>query len=75
MPRLTGLETLRRVKQIDAGLPCILISAGMDDRLAEEARRARAFSVLSKPVRVGELTRTVGSALQLTYDWPAPTGS
>ena len=75
MPRLTGLETLRRVKQLDAALPCILISAGMDDVLAEEARRARAFSVLSKPVRVGELTRAVGSAMQLTYDWDISGGT
>ena len=72
MPRLTGLETLRRVKQLDAALPCILISAGMDDVLAEEARRARAFSVLSKPLRVEELTHAVGSAMRTTYDWPAP---
>jgi CheY-like chemotaxis protein len=70
MPRLTGLETIRRVKQYRENLPCILISAGLDDRLAEEARRAKAFSALAKPVRYAEVTRTVEQALQITYDWP-----
>jgi len=54
MPRLSGLETLRRVKQITEQLPCILMSADMDDRLAEEALQARAFRVFSKPVRFSD---------------------
>ena len=70
MPRLTGLETIRRVKQYRENLPCILISAGLDDRLAEEARRDKAFSALAKPVRYAEVKRTVERALQITYDWP-----
>lgn len=70
MPRLTGLETIRRVKQFCESLPCILLSAGLDDRLAEEARRAKAFSALAKPVRYAEVKRTVERALQLTYGWP-----
>ena len=70
MPKLTGLETLRRVKQVRELLPCILISADMDERLAEEARLARAFSVLSKPVRSAEITRVVDSALRSVYQWP-----
>ena len=71
MPRLTGLETIRRVKQIDVTLPCILMSAAVDDRLAEEARQAQAYWVLSKPVLFHEVTRIVCSALHATYDWPA----
>ena len=71
MPRLTGLETIRRVKLFDESLPCILMSADLDERLAEEALRAHAFSVLRKPVRFAEVTRVVWTALQLTYDWPA----
>jgi CheY-like chemotaxis protein len=70
MPRLTGLETIRRVKEFCENLPCILLSAGLDDHLAEEARRARAFSALAKPVRYAEVKRTVDRALRLTYDWP-----
>lgn len=69
MPRLTGLETLRRVKQTHARLPCILISADMDAVLAEEAERADAFSVLAKPVRFAEVLGTVRRALETTYSW------
>lgn len=72
MPKLTGLETIRRVKQVREVLPCILISAEMDERLAQEARSAQAFSVLAKPVRSAELTRTINQALESVYGWPSP---
>lgn len=71
MPKLTGLETIRRVKTLHELLPCILLSADMDERLAEEARRARAFSVLSKPVRFAEVTSVVSRAMRSVYDWPS----
>ena len=69
MPKLTGLETLRLVKQFKALLPCILLSAHWDERLLEEVRHARAFSVLSKPVSLGQLTGAVRQALERTYAW------
>jgi CheY-like chemotaxis protein len=69
MPRLTGLETLRRVKQINAQLPCILLSARMDDVLREQAQQAQAFSVLPKPVSRGDLTSAVDHALRMAYGW------
>jgi CheY-like chemotaxis protein len=69
MPRLSGLETLRLVKQIKAILPCIILSANADDELREEARRAEAFSVLSKPVSRINLTNIVRVALRRTYNW------
>jgi len=51
-------------------LPCILLSADMDERLAEEARRAKAFSVLSKPVRFADVTSVVSRAMRSVYGWP-----
>jgi CheY-like chemotaxis protein len=69
MPRLSGLETIRRVKQLYERLPCILISAAMDEALVEEARRANAFSVLSKPIRFAELNGAIRGALWATYAW------
>src|SRR5262245_61569704 len=50
MPRLTGLETMRRVQELYTPLPCILISAALDDQLIQQAWEARAFSVLPKPI-------------------------
>jgi CheY-like chemotaxis protein len=69
MPRLTGLETLRLVKQFKAILPCILLSAELDEWIVEQARLARAFSVLCKPVTRRQITGVVAQALQRTYNW------
>ncbi|OHB80752.1 MAG: hypothetical protein A2V98_26680 [Planctomycetes bacterium RBG_16_64_12] len=74
MPKLTGLETLRRVKQFKSILPCILLSANLDDLLVEQARMAQAFSVLSKPVTLRQITRVVRLALERTYDWTENRG-
>lgn len=70
MPKLTGLETLRLLKQFKALLPIILLSAGLDDALAEQARRARAYSVLSKPITGRQITGIVHQALKWAYNWP-----
>jgi CheY-like chemotaxis protein len=72
MPRLTGLETLRLVKQIKALLPCILLSANLDELIVEQAQRAQAFSVLAKPVTRVQITGVVHQALQRTYNWQGP---
>lgn len=69
MPRLTGLETLRLVKQIKAVLPCILMSAQLDEAIIEQARRAHAFEVLPKPVTRRQITGIVRQALERTYNW------
>jgi CheY-like chemotaxis protein len=70
MPRLSGLETLQRLREFRAGLPCILLSAQMDDLIIEQAKLAHAFSVLSKTVTVNQITSLVRLALQRTYAWP-----
>ncbi len=69
MPKLTGLETLRMLKEFRAMLPCILLSAQLDERTIEQAFRAHAYSVLSKTVTVGQITSAVQQALQRTYAW------
>lgn len=69
MPKLTGLETIRRLKQVRSILPCILMSAHLDDRIMEQAKLVRAFSVLAKPVTRREITGAVRLALERTYNW------
>jgi CheY-like chemotaxis protein len=69
MPKLTGLETLRLVKEVRSLLPCILLSARLDEALRDAALRANAFSVLSKPVSCGDITSAVARALRETYGW------
>jgi CheY-like chemotaxis protein len=67
MPRLTGLETLRQLRRFRAVLPCILMSAQLDESIIEQAHREHAFSVLSKLATLRQLTATVHSAVEQTY--------
>lgn len=70
MDVLTGLEAVRIMKQINAILPCILITADATDELRQDASEANAFEVLSKPFKRQELVSTVSDALLETYDDP-----
>lgn len=74
MPKLTGLETLRLVKQVKALLPCILMSAQLDDTIIEQAQRAQAFSILAKPITRRQITGIVRQALERTYNWSLGRG-
>ena len=69
MPRVTGLEAMRQLKRFNAALPCILISAALDDEIVQQAAAIPVFSILSKPIRIAELTRTVVNALNENYAW------
>ncbi len=70
MPRLSGLETIRRARENQVTIPWILMSAALDDEIIREAQEAEAFSVLPKPVGFAQLTAVVQQAMRLTYHWP-----
>ncbi|MEX2111958.1 MAG: response regulator [Pirellulales bacterium] len=70
MPKLTGLETLLRVREMKSRLPCILISAGLDESIIRQAQLAQAFSILAKPVSRRQITSAVDAALRRAYNWP-----
>lgn len=67
---MTGLETLRVLKRLNASRPCILITSDTSDALRRDAADADAFSVLKKPVPRQELVTTVSTALVTCYDQP-----
>lgn len=67
MPKLTGLEVLREIKQWNWRLPCILMSADLDELLIRQARLAQAYSVLSKPISRQRITWTVQRAMEFAY--------
>ncbi|MGI9519088.1 MAG: response regulator [Pirellulaceae bacterium] len=71
MPRMTGLEALRLIKQYDQRLPVILMSSALDEALSQAARAANAFAVHSKPVNVAKIRQDVSSALHSIYNWSA----
>lgn len=67
MPRLTGLETVALVHQINALLPCILVTADANDELMRQAFSVHAYSVIPKPVSRSVLLYTVVRALMKAY--------
>jgi CheY-like chemotaxis protein len=70
MPRLTGLETLELVRQVNALLPCILVTADATEGLIRQAFRARAYSVIPKPVSKNVVLYTVVRTLVRVYGDP-----
>jgi CheY-like chemotaxis protein len=70
MPRLTGLETLELLRQVNAVLPCILVTADANEGLMRQAFRARAYSVIPKPVSKNVVLYTVVRALGRVYGNP-----
>ncbi len=67
MPRLTGLETMQLVHQINAILPCILVTADATEQLMRQAFHVRAYSVIPKPVSPKVLLYTMVRALMKVY--------
>jgi CheY-like chemotaxis protein len=74
MPTLTGLETLQLVRQINAVLPCILVTADATEGLMRQALNARAYSVIAKPVSKNVVLYTVVRALVRVYGTPQARG-
>lgn len=66
MPRLDGLEAVQRLRELRISIPCILLSASLDEKLVAAAQRVEIFASLSKPVSFREILRVVGDALRLS---------
>ena len=67
MPRLTGLETLQLVRQVNALLPAILITADATMELMRQAFHAHVFSVVPKPLNPNVVLTTMLRALIRAY--------
>jgi two-component system NtrC family response regulator len=63
MPKLSGLELLRRVSAINNETPVIVITAYGDVETAVEAMRAGAFDFITKPFNRDQILLTVEKAL------------
>jgi len=67
MPRMTGLDAIKLVRQIRGLLPCILMSAAFDPNLIEQARQQAVFEILRKPFSARQLSSVVRNALEQSY--------
>ncbi|MCB0330854.1 MAG: sigma-54-dependent Fis family transcriptional regulator [Bdellovibrionales bacterium] len=64
MPKVDGIETLRRLKAKAPGLPVIMLTAANSVRTAVEAMKLGASDYLSKPFDVEDLSSTIIKTLE-----------
>jgi two-component system nitrogen regulation response regulator GlnG len=64
MGGISGLETLRRLREIDAKVPVIMMTAYGTTQTAIEAMKLGAYDYLLKPFDVPKLKQIIGSALK-----------
>ncbi len=66
MPGMDGLETLRRVKEIDPKLGVIMVTAVTEEAVAKEAMEHGAFDFITKPIDLDQLrSSTVVKMIQM----------
>lgn len=65
MPGLDGVETLKKIKEIDKDLPVIIVTASKDLKSAVESMKLGAFEFITKPFEVDELLAVVEKALEV----------
>ena len=66
--KMNGLETLRRVHELDVKLPVIMMTGYGTTQAAIEAMKLGAYDYLLKPVDVPMLQQLVASALKAAHD-------
>jgi CheY-like chemotaxis protein len=71
LPKLSGLEVLRILRQMRPTLPSILVTADATAELVRQAFAAHAYSVIPKPVSKHVVLYTVVRAIVRVYG-PAP---
>ncbi len=64
MPGLDGLETLRRIKQVDESVSVVIMTAYATAETAVQALKEGAYDYIIKPFKVDELRHLVQKALE-----------
>ncbi len=61
---IDGIETLRKIKEIDKNAICIMVTRITDKTKVERSRELGAFAYLLKPMDLEELDATINKARQ-----------
>jgi CheY-like chemotaxis protein len=70
MPRLSGLEALEQIRHdVISHLPCIIMTARIDDQIRQRAAELDTQSLLAKPFTLRDLTGTVEDIMRRSYGW------
>jgi two-component system response regulator PilR (NtrC family) len=64
MPGMDGLETLRRIKQLDEGISVVIMTAYATAETAVQALKEGAYDYIIKPFKVDELRHLLQKALE-----------
>lgn len=70
MPRLDGLGVLQSIRTRSPRLPCILMSAKLDDGIIARAEELGAEAILPKPFSLASMLDAVRKLLEATYGRP-----
>lgn len=63
MPEMNGVAFIKELKKIDAAAKILLISGNTNNKLLEQAIKEGVVNVISKPVRIRELSQIIASAI------------
>lgn len=63
MPRMNGMEFLRTIRQVDAGIPVVVITGTQRMEIAIAAMREGASDFITKPFRVDKIVATADRIL------------
>ncbi|WP_153558997.1 response regulator [Roseimaritima sediminicola] len=69
MPRVSGLQLIERLRGDELEVPCILMSAALDESIRHEAESMHVFRILDKPFRLADVASTVRQGLAEHYGW------
>ena len=64
MPKMDGVETLKKIRETDPSLPVIIVSASKDIKSAVECIKIGAEDYISKPFEVDELMAIIDKSLE-----------
>lgn len=79
IPKMDGLEVMKRLKERAAGVPVVMLTAASTVRTAVHAMKSGADEFIDKPFDIAELQRVIHSLLQsreerMTPAVPPPAG-
>jgi len=63
MPGIDGVETLRRIRDLDRDITVIMVTANEDIALARQSVKMGAFDYVAKPIDFGYLDRAVAAGI------------
>lgn len=72
MPRMSGIEVLRQIRETNRRIPIILFTAGTHSNTAIEAMQSGAFDFITKPLEAERLREVVRRALEVQRQASVP---